>query len=141
MRLFVCVFIEKLPWRQRNRAQQKSVAQPSPAQPRTGPPQTLTKKLLFPLWPTHITRLPLPKTHCYLITFFKCSLHRLSVTQYTTGLYIIQLKPLLMPQQRTHHQGPQQLERRFRDNRGLLLESRRMLLLYKQFCLHENTIQ
>lgn len=32
MRLFVCVFIEKLPWRQRNRAQQKSVAQPSPAQ-------------------------------------------------------------------------------------------------------------
>lgn len=33
------------------------------------------------------------------------------------------------------------MERRFRDNRGILLESKRMLLLCKLFCLHENTIK
>lgn len=62
-------------------------AWPSPAQLRPGPPQTLTKKLVFLLWPTHITWLPLPKTHCYLITFFKCSLHRLSYTIYNRAIY------------------------------------------------------
>lgn len=102
MGFFVCVFREKLPWC----AQQTSMAEPTQSRP--GPPQTLTKKLLFPPWPTHITRLPLPKTRRYLITFAECSSHRLSVTQYTTRLYIIQLKPLLMPQQRTRHtiRGP-----------------------------------
>lgn len=55
----VCVFIEKLPG---DRAQQYSMARPSPAQP--SPARTLTKKLLFSLYPTHITRLRLPKTHC-----------------------------------------------------------------------------
>lgn len=126
------VFREKLPWC----AQQKSMAEPTQSRP--GPPQTLTKKLLFPPWPTHITRLPLPKTRCYLITFAECSSHRLSVTQYTTRLYIIQLKtsPNATAEDTPYHQGPQQLEKRFRDNGGIFLGSSRMFFyrLYKRFC-------
>lgn len=38
-----------------------------------------------------------------------------------------------MPQQRTHHRGLQRLERRLRDNGGILLESRRLFVLCKLF--------
>lgn len=81
----VCVLKEKLNTGDRE-IELSRRAWPRRAQPRPGPPQTRTKKLVFLLWPPHITWLPLPKTHCYLITF-KCSFHRLSYTMYNKAIY------------------------------------------------------
>lgn len=135
MRLFVCVcFYRKPPWRQRNGAQLKSVAQPCPIQ--------LSSAWSFLNIHKETSVSTVSNAHHAVTssknTLFKCFS---SVIQYTAGLNIIQVKPLIMPQQKTHHQGPKRLERRFRDNRGILLESWRMLLLCKLFCLNENTLK
>lgn len=132
----ICVcFYSKTPQRLRNGAQQKSVT----AQP------NLTE-LSFSNTDKGTSVSIVSNTHHMTVSSTNMLLHLIALIKWfskqtssnTVGLYIHiyiynSAKPLLMPPQSAHHQGPNWLERRFRDDRGILLESQRMLLLCKLF--------
>lgn len=118
-------------------AQEQSPAQPSSAMVLI---KHWQRNLCFH-WIQHKSRGCLHQRHTVTFNnflFFKCfSSQTCSHTIWNEAIYN-STKLLLMPQLRTHHQGPQRLERRFTDDKGILLESKRMLRLCKPFCLHEN---
>ena len=126
MRLFLSAsFYRKTPQWQRSSAQPWSSS------------YTDKESTVSPVSNTHHEAASAKNTLLHLITFFK---RWLAVTQYTIGLYILQLS-LSSCHNRGHiNRGPNGWKEDLEIIGGILLESKRMLLLCKLFCLHENTV-